>query len=116
MNGIPERQERTWGMLCHLSIFIGHFIPFGNIIAPLVIWQMKKNESDFVAYHGKEALNFQISLVIYFAVSLILALVGIGFLLFIAFWVFGLVMVVIAALKANDGVYYRYPFTIRLIK
>lgn len=103
-------------MLCHLSIFIGHFIPFGNIIAPLVIWQMKKGESDFVAHHGMEALNFQISLMILFIAAILLAFVGIGFILLIALWIFGLVIVVIAALRANDGVYYRYPFTIRLIK
>lgn len=113
---MDERQERTWGLIAHLSIFLGHFIPFGNLIAPLIIWQMKKNESDFVAYHGKEALNFQISLMILFAISIVLAFVGIGFILLIALWIFGLVMVIIAALKANNGQYYRYPMTIRIIK
>lgn len=116
MNEIPTRDERTWGMLCHLSIFAGHFIPFGNLIAPLVIWLIKKEESPFVDYHGKESLNFQISLTIYLAISLILAFVLIGFPLFIALWVFGLVIVIIAGLKANDGQYFRYPLTIRLIK
>lgn len=110
------KNERTWGMLCHLSIFVGHFIPFGNIIAPLIIWQTKKDESPFIAYHGKEALNFQITLMIYFAISVILAFVGIGFLLLMALWIFGLVMVIIAGLRANEGHYYRYPFTIRIIK
>ncbi|MHB9094187.1 MAG: DUF4870 domain-containing protein [Eubacteriales bacterium] len=116
MNEIPAREERTWGMLCHLSIFAGHFIPFGNIIAPLVIWQVKKEESAFVAHHGKESLNFQISLMIYFIVAFILVFAIIGFPLFIALWVFSLIIVIIAGLKANEGQYYRYPLTIRFIK
>lgn len=103
-------------MLCHFSIFVGHFIPFGNIIAPLIIWLMKKNESSFVDHHGKESLNFQISLLIYIIISVILAFVLIGFVLAIALWIFSLVIVIIAGVKANDGEWYRYPLTIRFIK
>lgn len=115
MYDIPAKEERTWGMLCHLSVFAGHFIPFGNIIVPLIIWQVKK-ESPFVDYHGKEALNFQFSLLIYGLIAAILAFVLIGLPILIALWVMGVVMVVIAGLKANDGNYYRYPITIRFLK
>ena len=116
MNGTPEKQERTWAMLCHLSIFSGHFIPLGNIIAPLVIWLVKKEESPFVDYHGKESLNFQISLTIYFIVAAVLAIVLIGFVILAVLWVFGIIVVIIAGLKANEGQYYRYPLTMRFIK
>jgi len=111
-----QKEEKTWGMLAHLGIFSGHFIPFGNIIAPLVIWLVKKDESDYVAYHGKESLNFQISITIYMIVSVILALLLIGFILVAVLWVFNLVMVIIAGIKANEGERYRYPLTIRFVK
>ncbi len=116
MTGQLQKEEKTWGMLAHLGIFSGHFIPFGNIIAPLVIWMVKKDESDYVAYHGKESLNFQISITIYLIISVILALLLIGFILVGVLWVFNLVMVIIAGIKANDGEWYRYPLTIRFIK
>lgn len=116
MNDRVEKEERTWAMLCHLGSFGGHFIPFGNIIIPLVIWLIKKEESPFVEYHGKESLNFQITLIIYFAIAFALAFVLIGFALFIPLWIFGIVMVIIATIKTNDGNYYRYPFTIRILK
>lgn len=116
MTEIPRKDERTWAMLCHLSVFAAHIFPLGNIIAPLIIWLIKKEESAFVDFHGKEVLNFQISLVIYFAIAFVLIFVLIGLPLFIALWVFSLIIVVVAALKANDGQYYRYPLTIRFIK
>lgn len=113
---MTEKDERLWAMLCHFSIFVGHFIPFGNIIAPLVIWLLKKNESAFVDHHGKESLNFQLTMLLYIIISIILAFVLIGFVLAIALWVFSLIIVIIAGIKANDGVWYRYPLTIRFIK
>ena len=116
MNEIPSKEERTWAMLCHLSVFAAHFIPLGNIIAPLIIWLIKKEESPFVDFHGKEVLNFQISLLIYFAIAFVLIFVLIGLPMFIALWIFSLVIVVVAALKANAGEYYKYPLTIRFIK
>lgn len=116
MNGMPSREERTWGMLCHLGIFVGHFIPFGNFLAPLIIWLVKREESEFIAHHGKESLNFQISIFIYLAAAFVLTFVLIGFPFLIGLWVFSLIIVIIAGLKANEGLYYRYPLTIRFIK
>lgn len=109
-------EDRMWGMLCHLGVLGGHFIPFGNIIIPLVIWLIKRESSSFVDYHGKESLNFQISLMIYLGIAILLSFVLIGLLLLIPLWIFGVVMVIIAGLKANEGEYYRYPLTIRFIK
>ncbi len=112
-----EKQARLWGMLCHLtalSFLIG--VPFGNILGPLVIWLIKRNEIPFADEQGKESLNFQISMMIYALVAAVLILVIIGIFLLIGLAVFSAVMVVIASIKANDGESYRYPVTIRFIK
>jgi uncharacterized Tic20 family protein len=111
-------EERTMGMLCHLlSLCSLVGIPFGNIIGPLVIWLVKKDTMPFVNDQGKESLNFQISTAI---ICLILAplicLAGIGLILIIPVIIAALVFTVIATVKANQGVYYRYPFALRLIK
>jgi hypothetical protein len=107
--------ERMWAMLCHLSGFAGYIVPFGNIIGPLVIWLIKKDQYAFVDDQGKEALNFQISIMIWAAVAIALCFVIIGIPLLIAVIIFSVVMTIIAAIKANEGEYYRYPLTIRLI-
>lgn len=112
-----DKQSHTWGMLCHvtaLSAFIG--IPFGNIIGPLIIWLIKKEEFSFVDEQGKESLNFQISMTIYSIISAILCLVFIGFLLLIVVIIADIVLVIMATVKTSRGEGYTYPFTIRLIK
>lgn len=111
-----SKEERTWGMLCHLSVLAGFIIPLASIIAPLVIWLIKKEEMPFVDDQGKESLNFQITMFIGFIISFILLFVLIGYLLMIALAIFDLVMVIMAAMKANEGVRYRYPYSIRLLK
>lgn len=105
--------ERMWAMLCHLSAFSGTVIPFGNILGPLVIWLIKKDESAFVDDQGKEALNFQISILLY-GIGLALTIIGIP--LVLGVMGFGIVMTIIAAIKANGGESYRYPLTMRLVK
>ena len=112
---ITNKDEKMWGMLCHLSALAGFVIPFGNIIGPLVIWMLKKDEFPHVNDQGKESLNFQISLMIYIIAAAILIIIAVGILLLIFLAVYGLVMIIIASLKANEGEKYRYPFTIRLI-
>lgn len=115
-NITPEnRDERMWAMFCHLSALAGFVIPFGNIIAPLVIWMIKKEEYGMVNEHGKEALNFQISMTIYLIASAILIIVVIGIVLLIILPIFALIVIIIAAIKANEGESYRYPFTIRFL-
>ena len=110
-----NKEERTWAMFAHLSAFVGHFIPFGHILGPLVIWMIKKNEMPFVNDQAKEALNFQITMTIYFIVAGLLCLVVIGIVLLPLVWLFDLIFTIIAAVKANDGVAYRYPGTLRLV-
>jgi len=110
---VGSSDERMWAMLCHLSAFSGSIIPFGNLLGPLIIWLVKKDEYAFVDDQGKEALNFQISILIY---GLVLAVTIIGIPLVLGVMVFGIVMTIIAAIKANGGEYYRYPLTMRLVK
>ena len=107
--------ERTWAMLCHLSTLCGYMIPFGNIIGPMVVWLVKKDESALVDDQGKEALNFQISVTIYSIICLVLIFVIIGIFLLIALVIFDLVVTIIAAIRSNQGEYYRYPMSIRFI-
>ena len=116
MAKMDEQQERTWAMAAHLAALAGFIIPFGNIIRPLIIWLIKKDESPFVDDQGKESLNFQISITIYAIVSALLILIVIGIFLLIAIGVLVLVMVIVAAVKANSGEKFRYPLTIRLIQ
>jgi uncharacterized protein len=111
------QDEKTFGMLAHLSALAVFVLPsFGNIIGPLIIWLIKKDQSAWVDKQGKESLNFQISITIYFIVSAILIVLLIGFLLMFVVWVFWLVMVIIASVKVNDGLDYSYPLTIRFIR
>jgi len=112
----PTPEEKQMAMFCHLSAFVGLIIPFGSVIAPLVIWLMKKDQSEYIDYHGKEAINFQITMAIAFAISFILMFVLIGFFLLIGLGVFWLIVIIIGGIKANDGLRYQYPFSIRFIK
>lgn len=116
--GVVEMNDnaRLWAMFAHLGTLAGYLIPFGNIIAPLLIWQIKKDELPFAGEHGKESLNFQISVTIYVLISAALFCAVIGMFLLPVVLVFELVFVIIAAIKANGGYAYRYPLTIRLIK
>ncbi|WP_236838786.1 DUF4870 domain-containing protein [Caldalkalibacillus salinus] len=111
-----SKDERTWGMLAHLAALVGLVIPFGSIVGPLVVYLIKKEDYPFVADQGKESLNFQISMFIYFIISAILAIIVIGFILMGILSIFAIIMVIVASIKANDGVSYRYPLTIRFIK
>lgn len=113
---VPTKDECTWGMLCHLSALSGFVIPFASILAPLVIWLVKKDEMPFVDDQGKESLNFQITIFIGFIISVVLVFVFVGLLLMVALVIYDLVMVIIAALKANEGLHYRYPYTLRFLK
>ena len=110
-----EDEERKWAMFAHIGTFSSMFIPLGNFIAPIVIWQLKKDESEFVVDQAKEALNFQITVLIYALLSFLLVFIFIGFFLLFGLVIFSLIVVIVAGVKANDGEYYRYPMCIRLI-
>jgi len=102
-------------MLCHLSTLAGFFIPLAHIVAPLVIWLIQKDKMPLVDDQGKEAVNFQISMTIYYIVTALTIFLMIGCVLLPAALIFDLVVTIIAAVKANQGVAYRYPLCIRFI-
>ena len=112
-----NRDARMWAMFAHLSALSGLVLAgIGFVIGPLVIWLMKKEEFPFVEEQGKEALNFQISMFIYGVIAGLLCFVCIGFVLAPLVGITDIVLLIIAAIKANNGEHYRYPLTIRFIK
>jgi uncharacterized Tic20 family protein len=125
--GVPSAQEKQWALFAHLSailgaIVTGHIFGIGCFLGPLVIWLVKRDTMPFVADQGKEALNFNITLAIVGAALFLLILLTFGLGLILAIPVGAvvalgwLVFVVIAAIKASEGVAYRYPITLRLVK
>jgi uncharacterized Tic20 family protein len=108
--GAVSKDAKMWGMLCHL---LGLFTSF---VGPLIIWLLKKEEDPFIDDQGKEALNFQITVLIASIVSGLLCVVCIGVFLAIAVGIVDLIFCIMATVKANGGEAYRYPVSIRLIK
>src|ERR1041385_7834373 len=110
-----ENQIRMWNMLCHLSALSGFIVPFGNILGPLLVWQIKKNEFPSVIEHGKAALNVQLTILIAVLVALfaglVLIIIGIGILLIfgaMALHLVAVIFAIIAGVNANDGKPYKY--------
>jgi uncharacterized protein len=111
-----EKIDRTWDILCHLAALLGFVVPFGNIIGPLLVWLLKKNSVSSVELHGKEALNFQISMTIYTVIAGLTIIIMIGIFLLPVIIVANLVLTIIAAIKASNGELYRYPVSIRFVE
>jgi len=120
------QNDKNYSSIIHLSGFSGCFIPFGNIIVPLVLWLVKKNESIFIDAHGKSSVNFQLSLMFYgFLLAILLIPIaiftlGLGIVAIIigiipAFILY-VVLIISASINASNGEYYDYPFTIQFIK
>ena len=110
----PTSEERNWAVGAHAGSFVAAWVAMG-FIAPLLVLLLKGKDSPFVRRHAVESLNFQISLLIYLAVSFVLAFVLIGFLLMLIVGIFALVVIVLATVKASAGEDFRYPATIRLV-
>lgn len=111
-----DSDARMWAMLTHLSALTGMFTLIGSLVGPILVWQIQKEKSAFIDFHGKEAVNFNITIAIAAGISFVLMILLIGIVLL---WIVGavwLVFTVIAAIKANNGEYYRYPISIRFIK
>ena len=122
-----DSEARTWGMLCHLSALAGYIFPVvGWFLGPLVVWLIKKDEIHFVDDQGKEALNFQITffIILFIAIAVVTILTiitcGLGVLLLypvaILLVAFHIIPLILGAIRANAGEYYRYPINFRLIK
>lgn len=110
----PTVEERQYAMFIHLSALLATVTGVG-ILAPLVLWMIKKDRSPYIDYHGKQAVNFNLSVIIYGIVSAVLIIIGVGLLMLLALVVGWFVLVIVAGIKANDGEYYRYPLTLPLI-
>jgi uncharacterized Tic20 family protein len=112
----PTDDTKMWAMFTHLSALSGLLgIPFGHIVGPLIIWLIKRDNNPVLDAHGKEALNFQISWMIYAIVSGILILVLIGIVLLPVVLLINLILTIVGAVKASKGELYHYPLTIRFI-
>lgn len=107
--------EQTWAVVLHASAFSGLVVPFGNILGPLLVWLIKKDESEFLDASGKEALNFQLTWTIMLLGALLSILLGIGFLLVPVVVVAWIVLVVLGTVRASEREIYDYPLTIDLI-
>lgn len=145
--------EKNNAFLIHLSAFMGYLFPLGSILIPLIVWNIKKDESKFVDYHGKESVNFNLSFLLYYTILFILLfplffknILNLAFhaedlehlenfeqmnqlfslggwfsifgiiLLFGAMAIFKFIVIIIAAIKAQQGELYKYPLRIRFIK
>lgn len=109
--GEASQDDRTIAMLTHLSGIILGFI------VPLIVWLIHKDKSDkgYLVDQSKEALNFQITLLIGYVIGIVLSVILIGALLNFLLWIVCIIFSIIAALAANKGEAYRYPFAIRLV-
>lgn len=116
----PSKEQRIWAMVCHLTVFSSYLLlPFGHLIGPLVIWLAKREQSHFIDWHGREALNFNLSVTLYTLAGLLLCLTIIG--LFVGLIVLFLVVVLhvaaalYVAIRAQQGDWARYPLSLRFI-
>ncbi|HEU4663368.1 MAG TPA: DUF4870 domain-containing protein [Dokdonella sp.] len=117
-----SNDDRTWALIGHLSAFSAFITGIGCVIGPLIVWLVKRDTLPFAADQAKEALNFNITALIAAAALWVVTIgtffigalvtVPIGLLLFVAWFV----LTIVAAIKANEGVAYRYPFALRLVK
>jgi uncharacterized protein len=107
---------RTWCVLAHASALVGFLVPVaGHIVGPLIVWLAKRQDSPEIDAHGKESMNFQISMLIWNAISAILIIVVIGIPLLILLHFLNIIFVIVASIQASEGKLYRYPLAIRLI-
>ena len=112
----PTKDDKQWAMFAHLSAILTTYTVGMGFLGPLIIWLVKKDQSRFVDDQAKEALNFQLTLLIGVVIGIATACLIVGIVILIGVGVFSLVMCIIAGVRANSGERYRYPLTIRFIK
>jgi uncharacterized protein len=113
----PSSNVRSWCVLAHALALVGFFVPWaGHIVGPLIVWLAKRGDAPEIDEHGKESLNFQISMLIYNVIAAVLCLVLIGFFILAILHLLNLILVIVASIQASEDKLYRYPITIRLIK
>jgi uncharacterized protein len=119
-------QERQWAMFAHLSGLIAMWFGYLGFLGPLIIWLIKKNEMPYVDQQGREAINFQLNMLLWgialFIIGIVVTVLTLGLGLFIvapvgaALVVYSIVMPIVAAVSCNSGEAYRYPYVIRIMK
>ena len=116
MMGMPDKPTRDMAMLAHLASFVGFVFPFGNVLGPLVLWLAKRDESPFIAEHARRQLNLQITLSLAAFASMILMFLLIGFLTILVVAAAGVYFPIMAAMAAQRGEMYEFPYTLDLVK
>jgi len=113
--GREEISARQWGLIIHLSVLAGYIVPLAGFVTPVVLWQLKKHDHPMIDAHGKNVANWLLSLLIYGTVAFLLVFVLIGIPLLWVLGILNIVFAIVGGIKANDGVVWAYPFTIRFL-
>ncbi len=108
--------SRNWALLLHLSSLLTYAMPVVGIVAPILIWQLKKEEFPELDAHGKMVVNFLISMLIYYAVATLLVCAWIGIVLYLPLAIISVAFPIVGGIKANDGILWDYPLTIKFLK
>jgi len=111
-----ERETRTWAMFLHFSLLAGFVVPIAGLVAPIIIWQVQKNNLPGIDEHGKVVVNWLISAIIYGVVSGLLTVILIGIPMLIVLVVVSIIFPIIGGIKANDGQLWKYPLSIQFFK
>ena len=109
-------EERNWAVATHLASFSGYIgVPFGHVLGPLIVWLMKKDSSSYLDQVGKETVNYNISILIWFLVCVPFCFLLIGIPVLIGLMIMDVVVTIMAAVAASNGQQYKYPLTIHFI-
>jgi len=111
-----DSESRTWAMFLHFSVLAGFLVPFGGLIVPILIWQVKKGELPWLDVHGRNVANWIISKLIYFGCCVLLVFVIIGVPMLIVLGICALVFPIIGGIKASSGEVWKYPMAISFFK
>ena len=115
VGGPISRDARKWAMACHIVALVGLLgNGIGFLLGPLIVWLIKKEDDPFIDEQGREAVNFQLTMLLAMIVSALLCLVLIGFVLVVIVGLMMIIFPIIGAIKANDGEHYRYPLSFRI--
>ena len=114
--GVDDKETRTWAMILHLSMLSGLVVPLAGLVVPIVIYMLKKDSMPGLRPHGFVVFNWMISAIIYAIISMILMIVGIGFLLIAALALVSLIFPIIGGVKASEGEVWPYPLSIKFFK
>ena len=113
---MPGTEERNWAVACHLSALAGLMFPLGSVLGPLVVWLLGRDRSAFVDAQGKEALNFQLTMLVAYLISLALVWVFIGIPLLVILGILDIVLVIVAAVRSGAGEPWHYPLSYPLVR